>query len=134
MWWCCLYTHSAWFINCSSICTDVDECENVNLACHATQVCINTYGSYHCSCFRGYYSDGPGQPCRGIQHLASVASDWKYFSYFDINWNLCFQIDINECLQRPPLCSYNCHNLPGDFECICAPGSKRLPDRKTCAG
>lgn len=43
-------------------------------------------------------------------------------------------VDTNECLQIPKPCSFRCRNLPGDFECVCAPGHKRLPDGKTCAG
>ena len=42
--------------------------------------------------------------------------------------------DINECEENPSICSYQCKNIQGGFECICAPGQVRLADRRSCAG
>ncbi|KFW65825.1 Hemicentin-2, partial [Pygoscelis adeliae] len=31
-------------------------------------------------------------------------------------------LDINECLQSPPPCAFECRNLRGSYECLCPPG------------
>lgn len=41
---------------------DVNECENSDL-CHSNGVCLNTPGSYMCSCKDGY--SGNGSYCEG---------------------------------------------------------------------
>lgn len=41
--------------------------------------------------------------------------------------------DINECLQQPRPCAYQCHNLQGGFRCLCPPGQALLRDGKACA-
>lgn len=43
-------------------------------------------------------------------------------------------LDVNECLQEPPLCSHECRNVPGSFHCICPPGTYLLEDRLSCSG
>lgn len=58
-----------------------------------------------------------------------------YF-YFPVTF---FQIwlptaDIDECRLEPKPCAYRCLNTKGDYECLCPPGSKRLPDKKSCEG
>ena len=40
--------------------------------------------------------------------------------------------DINECLQLPRTCAYQCHNLQGSYRCLCPPGQTLLRDGKTC--
>ena len=42
---------------------DVDECTLGTFSCSAGAVCINTLGSYNCSCKPGY--SGDGQVCTG---------------------------------------------------------------------
>lgn len=41
--------------------------------------------------------------------------------------------DINECLQLPTPCAYQCHNLQGSYRCLCPPGQILLRDDRTCA-
>lgn len=41
--------------------------------------------------------------------------------------------DINECLQLPTPCVYQCHNLQGSYRCLCPPGQALLQDGRTCA-
>ena len=46
---------------------DVDECATGNHTCHPAADCINTVGSFNCSCRSGY--NGIGFNCSGIQSL-----------------------------------------------------------------
>ncbi|XP_075415669.1 hemicentin-2 [Tenrec ecaudatus] len=86
-------------------CEDVDECLEQLDECRYNQICENTAGSHHCSCPRGYRSQGPRLPC----------------------------LDVNECLQLPSICSFQCHNLQGSYRCLCPPGQALLRDGKTCS-
>ncbi|KAM9642204.1 hemicentin-2 [Trichechus inunguis] len=85
-------------------CEDVDECLEQLDECHYNQICENTPGGHGCSCPRGYRSQGPHLPC----------------------------LDINECLQLPKVCAFQCHNLQGSYRCLCPPGQTLLRDDKTC--
>lgn len=40
------------------ICKDVDECSNGTHKCSPTAECVNTDGSYRCTCKEGYSGDG----------------------------------------------------------------------------
>ena len=42
---------------------DIDECAEGTFSCAADAECINTEGSYNCSCRPGYYGDGAN--CEG---------------------------------------------------------------------
>ena len=44
-------------------CTDINECASYNGGC--SQSCINTPGSYMCSCSSGYILDIDGHNCTG---------------------------------------------------------------------
>ncbi|XP_048581956.1 uncharacterized protein LOC5522228 isoform X2 [Nematostella vectensis] len=77
-------------------CYDIDECRRNIYDCPADSQCINTYGSYKCSCKRGY------------AHNDS---------------NVC--VDVNECTETPYVCSGNnsiCENTDGSFKCSCKSG------------
>lgn len=45
---------------------DVDECLEQLDECLYNQICENSPGRHHCGCPRGYWSQGPGLPCRGM--------------------------------------------------------------------
>ncbi|XP_037392153.1 hemicentin-2 isoform X1 [Pygocentrus nattereri] len=90
----------------SGVCTDVDECEDGSHACRYSQICQNTLGGYTCVCPRGFRSQGVGRPCA----------------------------DIDECVQTPSPCAYQCRNVPGSFRCVCPPGTVLLGDGRSCAG
>lgn len=44
----------------------------------------------------------------------------------------CSFADINECLQLPQTCAFQCQNLQGGYRCLCPPGQTLLRDGKTC--
>ena len=56
---------------CSCI-TDINECFNNSLICHPLASCMNTAGSYNCSCNSGYTGDGV--TCTGKAARRSAAS------------------------------------------------------------
>ncbi len=50
--------------------TDIDECEIDPSLCR--DVCVNTYGTYHCDCFVGYILNDDGVSCRGIDIIKVI--------------------------------------------------------------
>lgn len=62
------------------------------------------------------------------------AHSWQSFSetHPPLTWP-CSPPDINECLQLPGPCAYQCHNLQGSYRCLCPPGQTLLRDGKTCS-
>ncbi|KAH9514277.1 hypothetical protein Btru_028587 [Bulinus truncatus] len=88
--------------------TDINECMNKNNSCPALDrtnwVCINTLGSYKCSCEVGYV---------------------------DYINNGC--IDIDECLNGIHDCQQECSNEVGSFSCSCKAGYHlNETNKKTC--
>ncbi|GLH01974.1 Obscurin, partial [Gryllus bimaculatus] len=87
-------------------CRDINECSDKRSnRCHVTQICENLFGTYRCSCERGFRSSAIGKRC----------------------------VDVNECLQSPPICSHRCRNTRGSFKCQCPPGYILLDDGRTCS-
>lgn len=48
---------------CVCVCSDVNECEELNGGCQ--QTCVNTPGSYHCECSEGFRMHADGRTCIG---------------------------------------------------------------------
>ena len=53
----CLMTFN-YYMFCTSLYVDIDECENGEDNCHENAQCTNTEGSFTCSCNPGYTGDG----------------------------------------------------------------------------
>jgi len=75
-------------------CTDIDECELEMDNCHPDARCVNTPGSFTCTCNMGY--EGDGVTC----------------------------VDLDECALGTDDCDENatCTNTPGVFSCTCNAG------------
>ncbi|XP_043193529.1 fibrillin-2-like isoform X1 [Amphibalanus amphitrite] len=83
--------------------SDIDECRTIPGLCQNGR-CINTLGSYRCMCNRGYKPDHTGMHC----------------------------IDVNECVQSPPACRYDCENTEGSYRCLCPAGFVLDLDGSSC--
>lgn len=53
----CMLSNLNPFFPCTNV-TDVDECQTGSFSCHAQAECVNTDGSYDCSCLSGYNGNG----------------------------------------------------------------------------
>ncbi|KAI8496749.1 hypothetical protein Bbelb_254040 [Branchiostoma belcheri] len=92
-----------WF----GLCFDVDECWYGTDECDRENGgCINTEGSYNCTCNDGL-------------HL--------------INGTVC-HVTPDECATGNGGCEQNCHNTNGSYYCTCDAGYTLAADRHTCTG
>ncbi|XP_065808853.1 fibrillin-1 [Labrus bergylta] len=82
---------------------DIDECRVMGNLCKNGQ-CINTLGSYSCTCKPGYTND--------------------------ISSTLC--VDVDECIQAPKPCNFICKNTEGGYLCSCPRGYILQEDGKSC--
>ena len=55
--------YSIQYLKCLLFCADIDECKLDSDQC--AQTCINTIGSYTCSCSEGYLLNGDRRGCSG---------------------------------------------------------------------
>lgn len=89
------------------VCVDDNECLGDSM-CGAESNCVNTVGSFFCSCGDGYVPSG-----------ASC-------------------VDIDECSPNPCASGASCDNTPGGFECLCPGGKYGdglfCKDTNACAG
>ncbi|XP_078362344.1 uncharacterized protein LOC144646582 isoform X2 [Oculina patagonica] len=132
-------------------CKDRDECAEGSGGCD--QVCLNTIGSFSCSCHPGYFLDIDGKTCReknscyfvGRQKCPSYSKSscrdlpdgnttcvcWRGYE----KQNGTCQ-DYDECKEIPGRCGVGvCHNQPGSFYCSCPKGYYRtymFSYRETC--
>uniref|UniRef100_A0A8U7NV94 Uncharacterized protein n=1 Tax=Corvus moneduloides TaxID=1196302 RepID=A0A8U7NV94_CORMO len=83
----------------------INECSLNPLLCAFR--CINTFGSYECTCPSGYALREDRRMCRDLDECAE---------------------GLHDCESRGMLCK----NLIGTFMCICPPGMQRRPDGEGC--
>ncbi|XP_048586862.1 uncharacterized protein LOC5519391 isoform X2 [Nematostella vectensis] len=143
-------------LNYHSQCIDVDECTEMSPRCRCANqksascnaTCINTLGSYRCTCAKGYSLIG-GTVCQDIDECLSTSTNKcpgrcinrpgsytcdcprGYFVLHDEeNGHRC--VDINECKRNNGWCEHECINIIGTYRCRCRDGYKLEPNRRTC--
>ncbi|XP_052696969.1 uncharacterized protein LOC128175386 isoform X6 [Crassostrea angulata] len=123
-----------------SSCIDVNECGNSELnKCSLKDTCINTQGSFNCSCPRGMYLENDERTCTvcdGFSYGWNCATPCECgvgASHCDPElgcqckggWaGIKCDADINECTRQNPCNGSNqeCRNIPGSYECVCRSG------------
>uniref|UniRef100_A0AAZ3RIJ0 Sushi domain-containing protein n=1 Tax=Oncorhynchus tshawytscha TaxID=74940 RepID=A0AAZ3RIJ0_ONCTS len=117
------------------VCLDVDECVEGQQQQRCQQTCVNTFGSFRCSCPYGHILAGDGRAC-----VAQCPAGYRKQPSTPIpGGNLSRKecVDINEC-EEPEVsvpghrCQWKCVNLPGSHRCICPRGYKLSSDRHHC--
>ncbi|XP_019512466.1 PREDICTED: complement component C1q receptor [Hipposideros armiger] len=125
-------------------CVDVDECQDSPCA----QECINTPGGFHCQCWVGYESSGPGErACQDVDECETDHSpctqgctntDGSFYCFCKDGYVLtgedgtqCQDVDECEGPERS-LCDSLCFNMQGSFRCSCLPGWELAPDGVSC--
>ena len=103
--------------------TDINECDDGTASCDVNAQCINTDGSYNCSCSSGY--SGDRMTCTGMNIIAN--------QYFKIIVPSHAIIDINECLLTNTCHSDAiCNDTEGSYICQCKDGY--TGDGLNCSG
>lgn len=130
-------------------CHDVNECETENGGC--SDVCVNTGGSYYCSCSgkgmalaEDLRTCVPADTLVNINECAILNGGCSHGCedtvvgynctcpaglYLGANGLTCY--DVNECLGSP--CSHGCVNTVGGFFCECPPTHYLTDSGLTCA-
>uniref|UniRef100_A0A3P9A772 EGF-like domain-containing protein n=1 Tax=Esox lucius TaxID=8010 RepID=A0A3P9A772_ESOLU len=116
---------------------NIDECQTQHGSCHPFASCLNTAGSFDCTCPPG--TEGTGFECQDVDECAENSSLPHNCSLLALCNNMegsyhciCqegfqgdgfFCEDVNECLS-PLTCKGNmtCHNTPGGYNCTCTLG------------
>jgi len=107
-------------------CMNVNECAGDDVPCD--QLCIDTQGSFTCSCvWPGTQLAPNGRDCVDKPSSASCPKGYEK----DASSGEC--VDVNECMQTPEPCEQLCMNTPGSYSCQCVwPGTVLADDGKTC--
>ncbi|XP_078702848.1 uncharacterized protein LOC144928428 isoform X1 [Branchiostoma floridae x Branchiostoma belcheri] len=131
----------AYFFICQ---TDINECSHNNGGCSHT--CVNTDGSYRCTCRTGYQLTWSGDcvdidecsssPCRNGGTCRNLINGYRCDCRPGWSGVNC-QSDIDECSSNNGGCDHNCENTPGGYTCSCRDGyqlsgSSRCVDIDEC--
>uniref|UniRef100_A0A2C9KAY6 Uncharacterized protein n=1 Tax=Biomphalaria glabrata TaxID=6526 RepID=A0A2C9KAY6_BIOGL len=134
---------------------DIDECSDSKFNCSSDHyVCLNTPGSFRCSCEQGFKLDTDGKTCiecpedqfgLNCQHQCSCQKSNIHFCNKTSGACVCLagwmgtdcDVDINECNNvQLNNCSTDrhqeCVNTPGSFTCKCQHGLELDTDGRTC--
>ena len=141
---------------------DIDECSEGVSGC--SQICVNTIGSYTCSCQNGYKLSNDNHTCTdidectvnnngGCEQICHNTSGSYYCSCLTgylLNNNdhyctgefLLFKLfkhchtltDINECDTDNGGCEHNCINTLGSYQCQCREGFFFTSSGGNCTG
>ena len=91
--------------------SDIDECKSDGLNnCHKSAQCINTEGSFACSCYLGYIGDG--RECIGI--IAQYRANYVYMIHITLHMSL-FSVVIT----RKQYFNWCCLHMTMLWQCCC---------------
>ena len=100
---------------------DIDECSEGISGC--SHLCINTVGSYSCSCHNGYQYGSDNHSCLGKINNILIMIKITYDG-----------TDINECASQNGGCEQNCQNTIGSYSCSCLTGYLIDSNGYNCTG
>ena len=101
---------------------EIDECIEGLSSCNMQ--CINTIGSYYCTCFTGFQLMNDNHTCNG-----------ESISCFTTACSIYFLTDINECTNNNGGCEDVCTNTIGSYTCSCQSIGYYLDnDKHNCSG
>uniref|UniRef100_A0AAZ3Q122 Latent transforming growth factor beta binding protein 2 n=1 Tax=Oncorhynchus tshawytscha TaxID=74940 RepID=A0AAZ3Q122_ONCTS len=113
---------------------DVNECLDQSACAHGR--CVNSEGSYSCSCYQGYQASLDNSSCQeafevqGV--LINVVNSEEEWWFNKVLQHMVFSPDVDECL-LPGACLHGrCVNLDGSHRCSCNPGYQSAPDGRAC--
>ncbi|XP_048051014.1 adhesion G protein-coupled receptor E1-like [Megalobrama amblycephala] len=115
-------------------CVDYNECAIFPSMCGNHSVCVNTYGSYDCTCNNGF--ERSSGACKDIDeckknefacsdHMECVNSIGSYMCICQLGYQRTSEAeceDVDECLSSVCGVHSSCINTPGSFLCTCSPG------------
>ena len=120
--------------------SDINECTKGTENC--TDGCVNTEGSYYCTCPGGYGLKSDNNTCVG-----ELMSKYLFTTLEFRITKLCipkelllqklFQItllDIDECTKDMDNCTDGCVNTEGSYYCTCPGGYELTGNNRTCVG
>ncbi|XP_053376850.1 fibrillin-2-like [Mercenaria mercenaria] len=131
----------------ATICIDIDECLMTSPCTGPTAGCVNSEGSYSCTCTSGWQVNNDTcvdvEDCPdACQGPSSTCVDFPPGSFtcncsdpgYELDYNETTCIDINECLTTSPCTgpTADCVNAEGSYSCTCDSGWQVNND--TCVG
>ncbi|XP_062576062.1 adhesion G protein-coupled receptor E1-like, partial [Saccostrea cucullata] len=124
----------------------IDECSSNQHLC--TQRCINTQGSYRCSCTDGFQLRSDNTTCEDVDECSLETSDCHQQCLNTIGGYYCFcyegfhltgssqcikDVSTSPCVATGDSCQYGCRVEGGLAFCFCPNGYTLNTDRTTCS-
>uniref|UniRef100_A0A1X7V2X4 EGF-like domain-containing protein n=1 Tax=Amphimedon queenslandica TaxID=400682 RepID=A0A1X7V2X4_AMPQE len=126
-------------------CDEIDECSEGLSSCNMQ--CINTIGSYYCTCFTGFQLMNDNHTCNDINECSvnnggcedvCTNTNGSYLcacqeNGYTLDSNEVNCTDSNECSINNGGCAHICVNTPGSYHCNCDDGYTLNLDEHNCS-